>query len=204
MQTISPANAYMSGADSTQIDQKTATGISLIQNMGQRRLLRKKRELGYGLRRAGQQQIALNQHLLESTMAIPPSQADGLNDWVFVEPRQLQGKYLYKVEDVSESLNRQEKRAEALAKATFFLGNAAIFQQFGVQLNAKAIMEDVSEAFDEDPEKYIAPQPMLGGAMMGGMGAAPMPGGAPPPGIPPAGAPPLQALPPLPPQPGVA
>ena len=55
-----------------------------------------------------------------------------------------------------------------------------LFQQDGVQVNLKKVLEDVTEAFDEDPRKYFkeevpAPAPMGAPAsppqLVGGVGA---------------------------------
>lgn len=56
---------------------------------------------------------------------------------------------------MSESLNRQERRAEALAKAQFFISNYPVLMQAGVQVDLDVVVEDVTEAFDEPPRKYL-------------------------------------------------
>lgn len=180
LQNLSGAVSYLSGASDSQIDQTTATGISIIQNMATKRIMRMKQQILFALKRVGEQQIALNQQLLPPNVAIRIDRgAAGIN-WEAASPAMLQGKYEYVVEDAAESLIRQEKRAEALAKANFLSANYMLMQQAGVQLDLKKVIEDVTEAFGEEPAKYfkqeapVAPSsPQLVGG--GGNPGAPTP-----------------------------
>ncbi len=180
LQNLSGAVSYLSGASNSQMDQTTATGISIIQNMATKRIMRMKQQILFALKRVGEQQISLNQQLLPNAVAIRIDRGAAGIEWQAATPAQLQGKYEYRVEDASESLIRQERRAEALAKANFLTANYALFQQDGVQIDLKKILEDVTEAFDEDPRKYFkeevaAPAPTGAPAsppqLVGGVGA---------------------------------
>lgn len=154
LQNITGAVGYLSGASNTQIDQTTATGISVISNMAAKRIIRMKQQIMYAMRRAGEQQVALNQQLLPGPVAIRiDRQAE--NDWRLVTPTDIQGQYDFRVEDANESLMRQERRAEALAFANWFGQNYALLVQSGVQPNMRRVAEDVIQAFDEDPKEYI-------------------------------------------------
>ena len=53
LQNITGAVGYLSGASGTQIDQTTATGISVISNMAAKRIIRMKQQIMYAMRRAG-------------------------------------------------------------------------------------------------------------------------------------------------------
>lgn len=156
---LSGAVSYLSGANDTQIDQTTATGISIIQNMATKRMMLMREQFNYALRRAGNQWINLNQQLLPQNVAIRIDSHAGDYSWKAFNAAEIQGQYEYNIEDASESLIRQEKRAEALTKSNFFLNNYALLQQAGITLNVDRILEDVSEAFDEEPSKYFSKQP---------------------------------------------
>lgn len=182
LQNLSGAVGYLSGATDTQIDQNTATGISIIQNMASKRIMRMKQQYLFALKRVGEQQIALNQQLLPKTVAIRIDRGAAGVEWKAASPAELQGQYEYRVEDAAESLIRQEKRAEALAKANFLTANYQLAQMAGVNLDIKKVIEDVTEAFDEDPAKYFAepanqqlPSPLLVGGEGGAVGATPSP-----------------------------
>lgn len=154
LETLSAALPYLSGASSTGIDNKTATGISIVQNLAQKRMLRKKQQINFAYRRGGCQQIKLNQQLLPTSIRIRADK-DNKMQWETITPASIQGDYDFAVEDISESLNRQEKRAEALAKAQFFFSNYPILAQAGVPIDLRKVVEDVTEAFDERPDKYL-------------------------------------------------
>ena len=156
---LSGAVSYLSGANDTQIDQTTATGISIIQNMATKRMMLMREQFNYAMRRAGTQWISLNQQLLPQNVAIRIDSHAGDHEWKAFNAAEIQGQYEYNIEDAAESLIRQEKRAEALTKSNFFLNNFALLQQAGITLNVDRILEDVSEAFDEEPSKYFSKQP---------------------------------------------
>jgi len=174
LQNITGAVGYLSGASNTQIDQTTATGISVISNMAAKRIIRMKQQIMFAMRRAGEQQVALNQQLLPGPVAVRIDK-DAEEDWRLVTPADIQGQYDYKVEDANESLMRQERRAEALAFANWFGQNFALLQQSGVTPNMRRVAEDVIQAFDEDPKEYLGdPDAMQVQAnpLVGGIGGA--------------------------------
>ena len=177
LQNLSGAVAYLSGASNSQMDQTTATGISIIQNMATKRIMRMKQQILFALKRVGEQQIALNQQLLPPNVAIRIDRGAAAVEWKAANPAMLQGKYEYVVEDAAESLIRQEKRAEALAKANFLTANYMLMQQAGITLDLKKVVEDVTEAFSEEPSKYFKEEPptMPAPQLVGGGGAAAAP-----------------------------
>lgn len=177
LQNITGAVGYLSGASNTQIDQTTATGISVISNMAAKRIIRMKQQIMFAMRRAGEQQIALNQQLLPGPVAVRiDREAD--EEWKVVTPTDIQGQYDYKVEDANESLMRQERRAEALAFANWFGQNYMLLTQSGVTPNMRRVAEDVIQAFDEDPKEYLGDEPdddamqVQANPLVGGIGAA--------------------------------
>lgn len=181
MQDITAANPYASGtSDPSTVDAKTATEISLVQNAAQRRFVMMKRQISYALRRVGRQQIKLNQQLLASPEEIRVTGDANMVRWVTVDPSQLQHRFDYEIEDVNESINRQERRLEAAAKIETLVALQPYLAQQGKQLNVVALVEDFTEAYGEAPDKYLmdAPPPVLPGLAPGGLGAA-----APPPGL---------------------
>jgi len=174
LQNITGAVGYLSGASNTQIDQTTATGISVISNMAAKRIIRMKQQIMYAMRRAGEQQVALNQQLLPGPVAVRIDK-EAEEDWRLVTPTDIQGQYDYKVEDANESLMRQERRAEALAFANWFGQNYMLLQQSGVNPNMRRVAEDVIQAFDEDPKEYLGDEDAMqvqANPLVGGIGEA--------------------------------
>jgi hypothetical protein len=175
LQNITGAVGYLSGASNTQIDQTTATGISVISNMAAKRIIRMKQQIMFAMRRVGEQQVALNQQLLPGPVAIRIDR-DAEDHWRVVTPTDIQGQYDFRVEDANESLMRQERRAEALAFANWFGQNYMLLTQSGVTPNMRRVAEDVIQAFDEDPKEYLGEEVAMQAPpnpLVGGMGAAP-------------------------------
>lgn len=198
LQNVSGAVPYLSGADQTTVDQTTATGVSMISNMATRRIMRKKQQLQWAYRDAGLQFIALNQQLMDGADEVELASADvAATDmsvsagWQTILPQDIQGRFDFELEDIGESLHRQEKRSEALAKAQFLLGNAMGLAQMGVMIDCAKVIQDFSEAWDDDPNRFLVPQnpgfPGMGTQMMapispatpivGGMSAQTTPAG---------------------------
>jgi hypothetical protein len=208
LRDIPGASAYLSGASETgQIDQRTATGISIIQNMAQKRLVAKVNQLSHAYKRKGRQEIALVQQFTTGPEYVRIDTKDG-PDWQLYTPDDVRGDYEYEIEDAQENLNKQQRRQEATDKLQTCILVAqqavALGQDFRVPLREP--FTDYLEAWDvDDPEKYIQdapppPPPMLGapGSLPGLALGAPSPG-QPATGSPPAGMPIGQPGPPAPP-----
>lgn len=192
MADLTGVTPYVSGTSSMQVDQTTATGISLMQNQAQQRIIMGRQRLMGALSRIGRQWIMLNQQLL------PPGTAVRVTDspdggWLQVDPSAIQMAFDFEVENVVESMNQQQKRTEALTRLQVLVGVQPVLaaNPAGPQLDVPALVQDVTEAFDERPEKYLtAPNPAtlaptqgpVPPGMPGGL-AAPMaaPAGPPPP-----------------------
>ncbi len=189
MNDISAASPYVSGADSQTVDNKTATGISLVQNMAVKRVMQKKQRFADAERAVGRLQLQLNEQLAPDLLPAYGPMGEPM-------PLRIQDIIgcTYEVEDASESLNRQERRTEASLMLQTIAGLAAI-PQVGMIINWRMWVEKYIEAFDDDPAQLLlAPPPALGvpGAlpvapgqmgspqMGGGLASAPPAGGVPP------------------------
>ncbi len=153
METISGVNPFVSGSETSTIDQKTATAVKAIQSMAQRRILMKKQKFANQERQIGKHQLLLNEQLAPDV--VPGYGPNG-------EPMPLQIQDIigctYEVEDADESLNRQERRQEASLMLQTIAGLMAL-PQFGMIVNAKAILEDFFESYDVDPEAMLVEPP---------------------------------------------
>jgi hypothetical protein len=191
LQDVTGAVSYVSGAQQDTIDQTTATGISIVSNMAQKRLLRVKQQYGYALMRTLYLKVKLNQQLLSAPQVFQAAGAAAAKEWQTITPQQLQGEFEFEVEDLEESLNRQERRSEALLKAQAFMQIAQY-----TPINFEQIARDISEAYGEDPTKYLGlPQPPQGMPAPQQSGPGAPPAAVPVPATPPPGgtgvAPPL-------------
>ena len=197
MQSVSPANAYITGAQNSSIDNRTATGVSLIQSAAQKLIMLMKRQMMIAVENSSRQRMWLNQQLLDR--AVPVLLGDAAEGYTIVPPEMIQGDYDFIFEDVAESLNQSQQRADVLAKSQALeqIGAAYVGAHAvpGVPplLDYEAIVKDLSEAFNEPADKYLAKQ-ATGSAPVGLPGVGLQPpgppllggsGGGPPPGQPP-------------------
>ncbi len=77
MQNVTGGMPFMAGADSTQMDQKTATGVSIVTTLAQRRLQSKKQNFTWALGRIVEQQMSLMQQFLRRETLLPRVGPDG-------------------------------------------------------------------------------------------------------------------------------
>lgn len=188
MRDIAGSSAYVSGAASDgQLDQRTATGIQIIQSMAQKRLISMVNQIGHAYKRKGRQELALIQQFTTKPEAVRVDQKNGWS-WEPYTPDDIRGEYEYEITDAQENLNKQTRRAEAADKLQISLGvaQASLALQTSFRVNIEEAYRDYLEAWDVDePDKYIQQQPMMD-PMLGQPGTLPgvLPPGGPSPGAP--------------------
>lgn len=182
MRDISGAVPALSGAADETLDQKTATGISIIQSVAQQRLKRMRTQAGVAEKRCGTLELAMEQQL-GAAGALRQSQPDGQYAFKPYTPADLQGDVEFDIDDVNESLDQQRRRDEATLRIQ--MGLAVNAAQPGL-VNLEAEYTNYLEAFDEEhPEKFLNQHPQVPGMQVqasgvgGGMPMAPPPQGPP-------------------------
>lgn len=164
-------------AESATVDQQTATGVSIITNIAQAILARRKRNHIRAFGRIGQHFLALSQQFLTDDRVITILGESGGRRYIEVNNRDLRGIFDVAVEFVGDSLMRQEKRAESGALLTQAMQGAQIMAQTGNPLNLKRFWEKHLEAYDvRDTPTYFSAPP----APQGQPAAAGGPPGTPP------------------------
>lgn len=162
LQNVTGGMPFLSGTESQSVDQNTATGVSIVTSLAQRRLLAKKQQFTWAKRRIGEQWCALNQQFVTDDKLVPVVGQDGAEAFEVVRPEVLEGLYVFETEMSDESLMRQEKRAEAQAKLQVAMSAVPVFAALAQQgsapmLNVKAFMDDYLDAFDiADKERYYS------------------------------------------------
>jgi hypothetical protein len=180
MQTVTGSMPFMSG-DSGGADNSTATGVSIITTLAQKRIAAKKQQFVWAKSRIGEQWCGMNQQFVRSERLVPVVGKEGAEDFMAIQPDLLQGVYLFETEMVDDSLMRSERRAEAQAKLQVASGVVGIFAELSQvpgagtpALNMKAFMDDYLEAFDiTDKERYYVAAPVPAPAPPPQPGAAP-------------------------------
>jgi hypothetical protein len=190
MQEVSGANAYLAGGASETIDQRTATGISIVQSMAQKLLQSWQRSLRRSFRKAGRMEIRRLQQYMRRSEKVRLEGDDGY-DYFELLPWELRNEYDYTYSAIDENLNDQQRKAEAglLFDRVLTVAGHPALQQEGAVVKLRRVVEDLLEAHGKvDLESYIgeAPPPPIV-----------LPPGVMPPGDPgaPAGAPPAPGTP---------
>ena len=137
----------------------TATQVNLVSTLAQRRLSMKKQLTKWAARRTGEQWLSMNQQMITSDRYVPVIGKDGQASMELIQPMLLQGRYQIDVEQMDESLLRQERRGEAQALLQVAVQAAPVFSASQQPLNLKAFMDKLLDAYDEDDkDAYYASQ----------------------------------------------
>lgn len=140
-----------------QADANTATGVSTFMSIAQRRLQARRAQFAYAYQDIADMVVSDLQQFMDKDRLAPIIGRDGAMAFERVSPMQIQGRYVADVEAISESLMRQEKRAEAQALLTLALQGAPLASAMGSPLNLHQWYYDLLEAFDKvDCERYFA------------------------------------------------
>ena len=144
----------------------TATQANLVMSLAQRRLSMKKQLTKWAARRTGEHWLALNQQMITKDRFVPIVGKDGELAMETVSPLIIQGRYQIDVDQMDESLMRQEKRGEAQALLQVAVQATPAFAATGQPLNLKAFMDNLLDSYDvPDKDAYYsaAPQPQAPG-----------------------------------------
>lgn len=137
----------------------TATQANLVMSLAQRRLSMKKQLTKWAARRTGEHWLSLNQQMITHDRYVPIIGKDGELALETISPLVLQGRYQIDVEQMDESLLRQERRGEAQALLQVGVQAAPVFAATQTPLNMKAFMDNLLDSYDiPDKDAYYAQQ----------------------------------------------
>jgi hypothetical protein len=153
-----PGGALFSGADNQTIDQTTATGVSIVTSIAQKLVQARQMNFRYGQREIVEQVGQLLQQFMREPQIIEISGSGSEPSWLQVDPTHIQGRFDFVADTADESTIRQERQAEAQARAAALTQIQQTSAIFGVVFDWKKIGIDTLEAFGvDDAETYILP-----------------------------------------------
>lgn len=161
-------------------DQGTATSQSIAQTVAQRRSQMKKQQMMYAWKRVIQMKASLLQQFVIDDRLVPIIGRDGVEAFHQIPADVLRGvNPIISMTPMSESLMRQERRAEKLALFTNITQAAPGFMALGVKIHPDKILDELLEAYDIlDPASFyevMPPQPAQGADAGGQNGAGSSP-----------------------------
>lgn len=160
IQNIMGGLPYSGGTDSSTVDQKTATGISIVTNIAQAVLQQRKGQYVRAFGKAGGMFASLNQQFLREERLIEIIGPGAARRYMSVAPANVKGIFDVEVEMTGDSMMRQERRAEDQALLTMANQGAAVAAQMGVHLNIKRFWEKLLESYDVvDKETFFTEPP---------------------------------------------
>jgi hypothetical protein len=188
LQNIMGGLPMNSGVNSQTVDQTTATGVSIITTIAQRMIQARKQHYLWAWSHLAKDFLLLYQQFLRDDRVVKIIGPQSAVAYKTVTPLSIQGDYDVTIDITSDSLMRQERRAEANSLLQIAAQTAPVFAQSGAPLNLKAFMEKTLDAYDvTDKERYFLPPqqtPQMGQPGAGQPGPPGMPGPGGPPGPP--------------------
>lgn len=162
----------------SQATEQTATEISLLTNLAMRRLAAQKYQFTLADVGVAEQWIHLNSQFLTKERYVSYVGPDGEEGWALIDPEIVKKPWRIVVDQMDESLVRQERRAEEQAKLQVALSAVPVMAAIGQPLNVQAFVEDFLEAYGvEDKKKYFSQAPQPAAVQAGGMQGQPAPAG---------------------------
>lgn len=182
MQNLAGGFPFSSGTDSQFVDQKTATGASIVSNLAQRGLDMSKQHLYNAWKAIGNQRMVLNQQFIREPVAAPVLGLDSEETLAVIWPEILAGDFEFTLEPMPDAALKQEEQASAnallqIVLAAFPVVAAAAAQGGATPLNLDAFIEDTIKAYGKDDvARYFASKPVAPPPQGGGGGMAPQGG----------------------------
>ena len=179
MQNLAGGFPFSSGTDSQFVDQKTATGASIVTQLAQKSIDVAKKASYEAWEKVGHQRMVLNQQFIRTPTIAPVLGLDGTEEMAVIMPELLAGDFNFEIEPIADALAKQQDQASSQALYQMALQAAptlAALAQAGqaTMINYDALWEDTLKAFDKsDPKRYFASKkppavPGPGGAQQGG------------------------------------
>lgn len=174
-QDVTGGAPWASGQQASGPAGATATEVSIITTIAQKLIAHRKQFVSWALEHVYQMMLELNQQFVTTDRLVATVGPDGIPGFSQVYADSLAGVYHVKLRAASESMMRQERRAEAQAKLLAVAQAAqivAVLAQGKAQaglpaktVNLEEYVNDVLRAYDvDDVERYwseLTPPPQL-------------------------------------------
>ena len=198
LQNVTSATPFASGTETQTVDQKTATGASIVMNAAQNRLSSKKYQAQMAFTKEAWMRIKNCQQFMPASRTLHIVGPDGIPRFKQISVLDIEGEFAFELTPYSESNLRQERRAEATQRTQVLMQAVPLGAATGQPLSFETVISEFLKDWgEENPAKYFSQRPAaLGAVGMPGQGGGP-PGqqGMLPPGTPQGQLPPGQGNP---------
>lgn len=177
LQNVTSAAPFASGAETATVDQKTATGASIVMSAAQQRLTTKKYQAQQGLKQEANMRIKNCQQFLGEERLVHIIGPDGAMKFKAIDPLKIQGEFICELEPMGESQMRETRRAESSQFFQVMMQAAPMMAAAGAPMNMKELFGWFAKKWGmDDWERFFSQQAPAMGAMDAG-GPAGGPGG---------------------------
>jgi hypothetical protein len=129
------------GVQSGSIDQKTATGMSIITSIAQKLIQGRKQHYSWAYSRIGELFLGVMGQMLRENRVISQIGREGAQELLVIHPLDLQGDFDVKIDVMDESVVKQERVSEAMALVNMVAPIAQL-----ANINLQPFVERVLEA----------------------------------------------------------
>jgi hypothetical protein len=140
------------GVSSGSIDQKTATGMSIITSIAQKLIGARKQHYSWAYSRVGELFLGVMGQMLRESRTIAQVGKEGAQELLEIHPLDLQGDFDVKINVLDESVVKQEKLQEAMAIVNMVAPIAQLanvnMQPFVERVLTAAGIEDTQQFFN--------------------------------------------------------
>jgi hypothetical protein len=182
LQNVTSA-APLAGGVSSQIDQTTATGVSIVMNNAQKAMQARKYQAMKGIVRESEQRLKNIQQFMGESRLVHILGENGVPLFREVEPINIQGEFSFEWTAIGDSMQRQEKRAEAMQWLQVIGGMAPLLAASQTPVDMKELVMWAAKKWDiDDAARFFSAAPAPQVAAQGGGGGQPgqSPDAAPP------------------------
>lgn len=147
IQNVMGGLPFTGGAQNQTLPTDTATGVSIITNIAQAILARRKGFYQRASSRIGQLFLELDQQFIREERLVEVLGEGNARHYLELQPMDIQGIWDVNLRVEGESLLRQERRAENQSLVTMAMQAAAIMAQSGAPLNLRRFWERLLDAY---------------------------------------------------------
>src|SRR5262252_2925295 len=175
IQNVMGGLPFTGSAQSQTLPTETATGVSIITNIAQAILARRKGQYQKMFGKIGQMFLELDQQFLREDRIVQVLGESGARRFLEVGWQDVQGIYDVNLKVTGESLMRQERRAENQALLTTAMQSAPIMAQSGMPLNLRRFWEKLLDSYDisDKATYFVMPGEQAGQQQMSPPGSPP-------------------------------
>lgn len=141
------------GVNSGSIDQKTATGMSIITSIAQKLIQARKQHYMWAYSKMGALFLGMMGQMIRQERVIPQMGNDGSREMMTMHPLDLQGEFDVNIDVSDESIVKQERMQEAMAFTNMVIPIAQ-----AANVNLQEVVRSVLDAQGvKNPERFFNP-----------------------------------------------